>query len=246
MTGPDAALLVGGGFLAGVVNVLAGGGSLLTVPLLVLVGLPGTVANGTNRVGVLLQNAVATWRFHAEGVPGARLALPALLPVVLGAVVGAWGIAHVSDALFERLFGVLMLVLLVPTLRRPKPAAGAGPGDWPQRFAFPLFFGIGLYAGAFQAGVGLILVFALAHAGFDLVRANSVKVVVVGVLTAAALPVFVSQGEVAWLPAALLAGGFAGGGALGARLAVRAGERLIRPALALAVLALAGHMLGLY
>ena len=70
MTTPEIALLVGGGLAAGVVNTLAGGGSLLTVPLLVLLGLPGTVANGTNRVGVLLQNAAAAWRFRAEGIPG--------------------------------------------------------------------------------------------------------------------------------------------------------------------------------
>ncbi len=245
MSALEIALLLGGGLTAGVVNTLAGGGSLLTVPLLVLVGLPGTLANGTNRVGVLLQNAAATWRFRAEGVSGIADALPVLVPVVVGSVVGATAISQVSDEVFTRAFGVVMLLLLVPTLR------GAGAGPRPSRRLPPwlratLFFALGLYGGAFQAGVGLLLALLLSVAGEDLVRAASIKVVVILVLTAVAIPVFVLAGQVAWGPALLLGAGFAAGGELGARLAVRGGERVIRPALVLAVLALAGRMLGLY
>jgi len=65
---------VAGGFAAGVINTLAGGGSLITVGLLVFLGLPGTLANGTNRIGVLVQNLTSAWRFRAEGVPGLRAA----------------------------------------------------------------------------------------------------------------------------------------------------------------------------
>jgi uncharacterized membrane protein YfcA len=240
----DAALLVGGGLAAGVVNTLAGGGSLLTVPLLVLAGVPGGVANGTNRVGVLVQNLTATWRFRALGVSGIPDALPVLIPIGLGSLGGAWAIAQVGNATFERLFGALMLVVLVPTLRPPRTRPD-GP-RWHPAVRFAVFLAIGLYGGAFQAGVGLVLVAALAHAGFDLVRANSIKVVVNVALTCVALPVFLWQGQVLWLPALALAAGFAAGGELGARLAVSAGPRLIRPVMALAVLALAGRMLRLY
>jgi len=233
---------------AGVVNTLAGGGSLLTVPLLVLLGLPGGIANGTNRVGILLQCWVAAWRFRALGVGGWQEAAPVLLPVAAGSLIGAWGIAQVSDALFERAFGVVMLLLLVPVLRelaaprreRSQPASRLGP-----RWAV-IFFAIGLYGGAFQAGVGIPLLFALTHAGFDLVRGNAIKVIVTAVLALTAVPVFVLTGQVAWGPAAVLVVGYSAGAALGARLAVRGGERLIRPVLALAVIALAGRMLGLY
>jgi uncharacterized membrane protein YfcA len=241
-------LLLGGGLIAGVVNTLAGGGSLLTVPLLVLVGLPGTVANGTNRVGVLLQNASAAWRFRAEGISGLAEALPVLVPVVLGSLVGATAITQVSDTLFNRLFGVVMLLLLVPTLRSRRAASAPRAAATRARrwLRSLLFFGLGLYGGAFQAGVGLILALVLSVAGDDLVRAASIKVVVILVLTAVALPVFLVAGQVAWGPALLLGAGFAGGGELGARIAVRGGERVIRPVLVLAVLALAGRMLGLY
>lgn len=244
----EVSLLVGAGLLAGVVNALAGGGSFLTVSLLVLLGLPGTIANGTNRVGILVQNLAASRRFRAEGIPGARAALPLLLPVGLGSLIGAYGISRISDSTFERIFGALMIALLIPILRNPSPpdTRPAGPGRWPRAVVFAVFFGIGLYAGAFQGGVGIPLVFALSYAGYDLVLANSIKVVVILVVVAVAVPVFLLQGQIAWGPALALAGGFLMGGELGAWLAVRGGERLIRPVLAVAVLGLAGRMLDLY
>ncbi|HEY8154520.1 MAG TPA: sulfite exporter TauE/SafE family protein [Myxococcota bacterium] len=233
---------------AGVVNTLAGGGSLLTVPLLVLLGLPGGIANGTNRVGVLLQSWVAAWRFFALGVGGLREAAPVLLPVAAGALIGAWGISQVSDAIFERAFGIVMLLLLIPLLRElavPRKQSQQPPSRLGPRWAV-IFFAIGVYGGSFQAGVGIPLLFALSYAGFDLVRANAIKVIVTAVLTLTAVPVFILAGQIAWGPAAVLVVGYSAGAALGARLAVRGGERLIRPVLALAVIALAGRMLGLY
>ena len=116
-----------------------------------------------------------------------------------------------------------------------------GPG-----FRRIVFFAIGVYGGAIQAGVGIALIFALAYAGDDLVRANSVKVVIVAALTLIALPVFLVQDQIAWIPGLVMGLGFAAGGALGTRLAIRAGERLIRPIFAACVIALAGRMVGLF
>lgn len=244
LSAAEVAALLGGGLVAGVVNTLAGGGSLVTVPLLVLLGLPGTLANGTNRIGVLLQASLAAWRFRANGLLDLRALLPVLAPVLAGSLVGASAIARVTDATFERLFGALMLVLLVPTLRRARaPAPGRGSG---RATAALVFFALGLYGGSLQAGVGIPLVFALVHAGHDLVRANALKVAVIAALTAAAIPVFAAQGQIAWLPALVLGAGFAVGAEIGVRLALAGGERVIRPLLVAGVLALAGRMLGLY
>jgi len=245
MDAPDAALLLAGGLVAGVVNTLAGGGSLLTVPLLVLVGVPGTLANGSNRIGVLLQNLTATWRFRAQGVSGLRESLPVLVPVLVGSVLGAAWVSSLAHETFERLFGVLMLGLLVPMLRGTR-AGAEPPAPWSPAVRALAFFGIGLYGGAFQAGVGLILVVALRRTGHGWIDANGIKVVVVGALTAIAVPVFVWQDQVAWGPALALGAGFALGGELGARLTVSRGEALIRPVVAVAVVAMAGRMVGLY
>ncbi|MBW2233233.1 MAG: sulfite exporter TauE/SafE family protein [Deltaproteobacteria bacterium] len=242
------ALLVGVGGVAGVINTLAGGGSLLSVPLLVFVGLPGDLANGTNRIGVAVQCATATWRFRAEGISGLSRALPVLVPVCLGSLIGAAAISQLGATQFERLFGIVMLLLLYPTLRGGlgEPRSREPARTWPAPLRFGVFFVIGLYGGAVQAGVGLLLIVALDHSGIDLVLANSIKVVVVMVLTLVAVPVFILEGQVVWGPAIALTAGFATGGIAGARLAIHGGERLIRPALAVAVVALAGRMLDLY
>jgi uncharacterized membrane protein YfcA len=246
----NVALLLGGGLAAGVMNTVAGGGSLLTVPLLHLVGLPGQLANGSNRVGVLAQSASAALRFHREGVSGLRDAMPLVLPVGAGALLGAWLITFLGDREFERLFGLLMLVLVVPTIlgarRRGAPADRSVRAPWRGSVRSAVFLAIGVYGGAVQAGVGIPLVAALSASGYDLVRANSVKVVINLCLVSMALPVFLWRDLIAWPAALVLAAGYATGGSLGARLAVAGGERWLRPALFLAVFGLAGHMLGLY
>jgi uncharacterized membrane protein YfcA len=254
MDAAEMALLAGGGFAAGVINTLAGGGSLITVGLLVFLGLPGTIANGTNRIGVLVHNLTAAWRFRAEGISGFRQAAPILAPALLGSLIGAYAISRVTPEFFERLFGALMLALLIPLLRprRRGAAADSGVGSraggsaWSPLTRSLVFFAIGLYGGALQAGIGIFLVMALSRAGYDLVRANSIKVVVIAALTAVAIPIFIASRQVDWNAAGALAAGFVLGGIVGVRLAVLGGESVIRAVLGLSVAALAGRMLGLF
>jgi hypothetical protein len=247
MDGLDLVLLVTGGLAAGVINTLAGGGSLLTVGLLVFLGLPGTLANGTNRIGVLAQNLTSAWRFRAEGFSGFRRAFPVLIPVLAGSLVGAVAISRVTPEFFERLFGVVMLALLVPILRPGTPRETQSDETqvgWSPAARTAVFFAIGLYGGAIQAGVGIFLLFALSRAGHDLVRGNAIKAVVIGALTAIAVPVFIASRQVDWPAAIALAVGFGVGGIVGVRVAVVGGERVIRPVLVVAVVALAARMLG--
>ena len=247
MQSTHAALLALGGLAAGVVNTLAGGGSLLTVPLLTMLGLPGPVANGTNRVGVALGSATATWRLAAEGATGLRDAIPLILPTALGALIGARLVVALPVAWFNRLFGLLMLVLLVPTLRGVRAAAPAKPrAPAPPALLFLAYFAIGIYGGAFQAGVGVLLLSVLSLSGVGLLRSTQIKTALNTCFTLLALPVFYWAGQIVWPEALVLGAGFAVGGALGARVAVRGGAHVIRPVLAIAVVALAGRMLGLY
>ena len=240
-------ILAVGGLVAGVINTLAGGGSLLTVPLLVFMGLPATAANGTTRICVLFQNIVSTTRFRKEGLDGIRGAIPILLPVMIGAVLGATIASRVSAEFFRQVFGIAMIALLYPMLRQAHPPSNADSLEPRSRFWNSiLFFGIGLYGGAIQAGVGIFLIAALARSGLDLVRANAIKVVVIGALTLVAVPVFIAHDQVDWPLASALVVGFGVGGEFGARAAVRGGERLIKPVLALSVVVMAGRMLNLY
>jgi len=161
----ETGLLIAVGLVAGVVNTLAGGGSLLTVPLLVILGLPGTIANGTNRVGVLVQCLVACWRFDAEGISEFRGALQLLPPIVLGSIVGATFATQIPDLLFERIFAGVMLILLIPMLRGAPLPSRARARRWSPPTRNLVLFAVGIYGGAVQAGVGLLLLFALARGG---------------------------------------------------------------------------------
>lgn len=239
-------LLLGGGFLAGIVNTMAGGGSLLTVPLLVFADVPGNTANGSNRVGVLTGSLSAAGTFRRLGVAGLAGIGPILGPAVVGSLVGAIVISGIADDSFERAFGVVMIPILVLSLRRPDTAALAARPQWPPWLTTTVFFLIGVYGGAFQAGVGLMLILALSRAGVDIVVANNIKVIVTFVFTAFALPVFIVNGDVDWAPALVLAAGLAAGAFVGAHITVAGGERVVRPVLVVAVLVMAGRLLGIY
>ncbi len=237
-------LLAGGGLLAGTINSIAGGGSLLTVPLLVFTGVPGNLANGSNRVGILTSTAAAAAEFRRLGVGSLKQTTPILIPVMIGSFAGSSLVGLLTDATFERVFGFLMVPVLILSLRKPKPKVDGK--SWPGWITFVVFFFIGIYGGAFQAGIGLVLIVALSHTGLGLVVANSVKVLVNLAVTLVALPTFILNGNVAWYPALILAAGLTLGGVLGANATVRGGEKIIRPVMIVAVIAFSGRLLGLY
>ncbi len=244
MTWWEALLLVGGGLVAGIINTMAGGGSALTVPLLVLAGVPGNQANGSNRVGILTSSAAAVASFRHSKATDISGAGKVLVPTVVGSIVGSYTISQLADDTFETVFGLLMIPIVILTVLKPKPKLDVQP--WPVWVTVVVFAAIGLYGGAFQAGVGLVLLAALTRAGYDLVTANNVKVLVNLVVTMFALPVFILQGDVVWAPALVLAAGFMAGGWFGAKLAVRGGEQLVRIFMVVAALFLAGRLLGLW
>ncbi len=242
----EVVLLLVGGVAAGAINTVAGGGSMLTVPLLVLAGVPGNAANGSNRVGILTSNLAAVATFRKLGVEGLVHASRVIVPVLVGSLVGSLGVSRlIGDDAFETVFGLLMIPLVILSVRRPNPRA-EGEGTWSALTVLVVFFAIGVYGGAFQAGVGLVLLAALTRSGINLVVANSIKVIINSVVTLVALPVFILHGDIRWAPALVLAFGFVIGGSLGARLAVNGGEELIRRAMVVAALALAGRLIGLY
>lgn len=219
------------GFIAGFINTLAGSGSLITLPLLILLGLPANVANGTNRIGVLLQNLVAVATFRNRGALDTAGTWKLVVPAVVGSVLGAQLAVDLDEHLLRRMIGVLMLVMLVIMLLKPERwiaerASRREPRLWVE---VPLFFAIGVYGGFLQAGVGIFLLAALVlGAGFNLVGANGVKNLIVLVVTAVAIPVFMLHGQVQWTLGLLLGAGQAAGAWVAARVAIKQGATFVR------------------
>ena len=229
------ALLFLAGAVAGTLNVIAGGGSFLSLPVLIFFGLPAGVANGTNRVGILLQNAAASWSFRRHGVLDKGALVWAAAPAVPGGVLGAWLALELSDAMFQRILAILMVILtlwsLVSKAESPKDKPPEEAHSVPrERLALVAcgFFLAGVYAGFVQAGVGFLILALTSAAGLDLVRGNAVKVLSLFCLTVLALAVFAWQGRVDWGMGLALGLGNLTGGLLGARLTVLKGHAWIR------------------
>jgi hypothetical protein len=226
-------LLFAAGAVAGVINVVAGGGSFLTLPLLMFMGLPAGVANGTNRVGILVQNVGAVWSFQRHGVLDWRSLLWAALPATFGAAVGVWIALVISDQSFKRVLALLMVTLALWTLWAPSGASSDERTAAARRGKRSLlvagaFFLVGVYGGFVQAGVGFLILAATTVAGLDLVRGNAVKVLTVLCFTVLALVLFAVNGRVDWLMGGTLAAGTLLGGLVGARLTILKGHRWVR------------------
>lgn len=243
-------LVVGAGFLAGVINTLAGSGSLVTLPVLIFIGLPATVANGTNRVGVLLQNVVATASYQRSGVLDWRGALILSVTAVAGSVLGAQIAVNLNEELMRRAIGVVMVLMLLVIIVQPKrwlQGTLQTLEGWPDWKQFLTMFGIGVYGGFIQAGVGIFILAALVlSVGYDLVRANAVKIIIVLVFTISALVVFARNGQVDWGAGLLLGLGNMAGAWWAARLAVQKGAAWVRQLLIAIVAFSAAYLLGIF
>jgi len=235
------------GIVAGMLNVIAGGGSLLTLPAMVLMGIPGPVANGTNRVAILAQNATAVAGFRRKGFSDFRLSLSLALCALPGALAGAWVGTLVRGALFNRILALIMIGVLIQMAWKKKAdsASGEPPAQAPRKLlGHVCIVGVGFYGGFIQAGVGFLLMAVLHRVmRLDLVRVNMHKVFIVGLYTAAALGIFVWTGNVLWVPGIALALGNSLGGWIGSHLSVKKGEPFIRRVLYLALSVMALKLL---
>ena len=232
------ALLFLGGLVAGALNVLAGGGSFLTLPILIFLGLPATMANGTNRVGILLQNVAATTSFQRERVLEWKFTLRMAIPAVLGAGCGTVVALNTGEASFRRILATLMIVITLWTLWDP---AGRLKNRKPASPALMAagFFLVGMYGGFVQAGVGFLILALTTLAGFDLVRGNGIKVLMVLLFTIVSLVIFAWNGQVAWSLGLVLAAGTILGGLAGARLTILKGHGWVRGVVTVAVIIMA-------
>lgn len=240
-------LLAAIGVAAGWLNVLAGGGSMLSVPAMVLLGLPGPVANGTNRIAIVAQNLVAVTAFLRRGYAEWRLSATLALAALPGALAGAWVGVRLEGPWFNRVLAAVLLIVMALMVARRAPAANAAPAPATRArlwLGHLLMVGAGVWGGFIQIGVGFILMPILHRVlGLDLVRVNMHKVFIVLVYSIGALAVFAGGAGVDWRAGVALAAGNAVGGWAGVRTTVTRGERMVRFVFFVVLLALVIRLL---
>jgi len=237
------ALVLAAGLAAGFINTLAGGGSLLTIPALIFLGLPPTVANGTNRIAILAQNIVAVGNFRKKGYFDWRAGLLLGATATAGALVGSNIAVELPPEVFTRILSVIMITVLAVTflgnIKQKARHIASEELSRPGWLAAAFFF-VGIYGGFVQAGVGIIIISVVSLVGrVNLVRTNSIKVFVIMLYTVPALTIFILNGKVNVLYGLLLALGTSAGAFIGSSAAAKKGDRLVRIVMAVAVTAMA-------
>lgn len=227
------------GLISGVLNVIAGGGSSLTLPVLIFLGLETADANGTNRIGLIFQNISAILSFEQSRVNDFRSSLLYSLFTLPGAILGALASIRIGDELFQKLLSIILLFIILSMFLNPAQGRQekSRPAKWWTYFAL---FGIGFYGGFIQVGVGFLIMAAFYHlAGLPLVKVNVHKVFVVLVYTLPVLAVFIIKDHINWRLGLVLAAGNAIGGWSGAHLSVRGGEKTIKVILSMVIFGMA-------
>ena len=244
----DLVILFVVGCVAGFINVIAGGGSSLTLPALIFMGLEGSLANGTNRVAIFIQNIFAVASFRTQKVHQFQRSARLSLFTLPGAVIGALVAASISDILFQRIVGgVLIFIVVSLFVTRSYGERDGSREENVHWLIYPALIGIGFYGGFLQIGVGFLFMAALYHLlRVDLVTVNMHKVFIILIYTLPALIVFAWTGNVNWKYGLVLAAGNSFGAWWGAKAAVKGGERVIRIILAVAITIMALKLFGLF
>ena len=236
-------LLFAVGLVAGTLNVIAGGGSFLTIPLLIFMGLPPVVANGTNRVGIFCQNVAASFSFQRHGVVEWRYVRWAAGPAVIGALIGSKLAVAIGDEAFKNILAVLMITVTLWTLWDPLKHRGGEKKPFNRLALAGGFFVVGIYGGFVQAGVGFLVLAATTLAGLDLVRGNAVKVLSILAYTFISLAIFAWEGKIDWSLGLALAAGSIVGSQLGVHLTVLKGHNWIKRVVTVTVIVMALKLL---
>ncbi|WP_372795439.1 sulfite exporter TauE/SafE family protein [Lutibacter sp.] len=243
----DSIVEIGGliliGFIAGIINTLAGGGSLLTLPILIFLGLPPNVANGTNRIAILFQNIFTTAGFKSKGVITFPFSIYLGISALIGSLIGSQIAVDINGEIFNKILAIIMVVIVFYMVFKPKTTLlnvvekTSGKYLW---ISSVLFFFVGIYGGFIQAGVGFIILLVLSSVNnLSLVKSNAVKVMVVLIYTVASVAVFAYNDKINWQIGLTLAVGNSVGGWFASRWSVNKGDGLVRKFLIVMVIIMA-------
>lgn len=249
MTWITIAILIISGIFVGFINTLAGGGTIISLSLFMFLGLPANIANGTNRVAVILQNLTSVSEFRRKKVLDFKKANKLAIPTMLGALIGAQIASDIDEAVFRKAIGIVMIVMMYFILTKPSQwlkgteSLLEKPVSWIQ---IVIFFLIGIYGGFVQVGVGyFILAGVVLGAGYDLVKANAIKVWIVLLYTPLALVVFIFNDQIRWDYGLTHAIGNIIGAFIASRFAISWGANFVRWFIIVVIVIFATDLLGL-
>ncbi len=238
-------LLIIVGIIAGFINAMAGGGSTFTLPVLILAGLPSTVANGTNRIGILFQTGVASWRFKEHKQLEVKPYLHITISAIIGAIIGSLFVVNISSKHFDNILGVALIFILI-TMLIPKNKI-ASKTKIPKWVEIIIFLCVGLYGGLVQVGIGFILLFTLnliEH--FNLIKANAIKVFIVFCYTIFTIIIFQLSNNIVWSYGLLLAVGNIIGSYIGVKTAIKGGDKIIKIVLSITIILASIKLFGIF
>jgi len=221
------------GFIAGIINTLAGGGSNLTLPALMVMGMPADMANASNRVGIFLQSLWGSKAFFQHGELPLDDIKGIFFPLSIGGIIGGLAasyapVVYLKPVLLITMVSMSLIILIRPSVVVPKPgtpinAVRETPSSW-----FWLFIS-GFYGSFVQAGVGFVLIIAFAGSlRYDLVKSNALKLLCTLGFTTIALSIFILRDQVAWIPGLILAAGMMAGAHYGVKLAIKAQPKQLK------------------
>ncbi len=225
-------LLFATGFSAGLVDAIAGGGGIISLPVLLNLGLPPPLALGTNKFQASFGSVAASWRYARRGLVDGRACLPGVGFTLVGALAGALAVQHVASPVLAKAIPFLLAALVVYLVLQPQFGLETRPARLgPMAFATIFGLGLGFYDGCFGPGTGSFwaIAFVLLR-GDDLARATAHTKVMNATSNVASLALFAAAGQVALAAGLLMAAGQVLGARLGAGLVVRRGARFVRPA----------------
>ena len=225
-------ILVFVGLAAGVINTLAGGGSAFTLPVLIFLGLPPSVANGTNRIVIVIQSLIGALGYKSKGISTFPFNIYLGISASFGAVIGALIAIEIDEKLFNRILAIVIItigVLIIANNKKLDSKLIEKINGKYLFFSLIIFFFLGIYGGFLNAGIGIVIMFILnRYNGLDLVKTNATKVVLITIYSSIALIVFAYNNSINWEKGLWMSLGTIYGAWWSSRWSVKKGDKVIK------------------
>lgn len=243
-------IIVLAGFLQGFINTMAGAGTIITYTLFVALGMPANMVNGTVRIGVIAQTLTSSFKFNKSKTLDLKKAIRLAVPIVIGSVFGSAVATGINKELFELLVGILLSLLLITMWINPKRWIEGKTVEEQHKSSLLqnlLFLGIGFYGGFIHIGVGIFLLSALVlNAGYDVVKANAIKVFLVMAYIPVSVVIFIISGQIDIFSGIIVAVGNVAGGFIGANMAIKKGASFVRTMVMIIIVLFVLHLFGVW